>query len=104
MSDPKASPDPAKSSTEAATKSSKPTESGPGSGLRSLRATSVFRAVNFELYAKPNKAVMGVGLTALTLCVGYLAYLNAQKENRELYEAYTVDGSIEMQRKPSKWD
>jgi hypothetical protein len=25
----------------------------PGEGIRSLKTTSVFRAVNFELYAKP---------------------------------------------------
>jgi hypothetical protein len=25
----------------------------PGDGLRSLRATGIFRVVNFELYAKP---------------------------------------------------
>lgn len=25
----------------------------PGDGLRSLRSTGIFRAVNFELYAKP---------------------------------------------------
>lgn len=25
----------------------------PGEGLRSLRTTGIFRAVNFELYAKP---------------------------------------------------
>nr|XP_039255149.1 small integral membrane protein 8-like [Styela clava] len=76
----------------------------PGSGLRSLRTTSVFRAVNFELYARPNKVVMGLGLTAITLCVGYLAYMNAQSENKELYEAYNIDGTTQMQRKSSKWD
>lgn len=25
----------------------------PGEGIRSMRSTGVFRAVNFELYAKP---------------------------------------------------
>lgn len=25
----------------------------PGDGIRSMRSTSLFRAVNFELYAKP---------------------------------------------------
>ena len=28
-------------------------EAQPGDGIRSLRSTSLFRAVNFELYAKP---------------------------------------------------
>lgn len=76
----------------------------PGSGLRSVRTTSLFRAVNFELYARPNKGVMGFGLVALTFCVGYIAYLHAQKENQELYEAYKEDGSKQMQIKSSKWD
>lgn len=76
----------------------------PGSGLRSVRTTSLFRAVNFELYARPNKGVMGFGIVALTFCVGYIAYLHAQKENRELYEAYKEDGTTQMQTKISKWD
>jgi len=28
-------------------------ETTPGDGLRSLRSTTLFRAVNFELYVKP---------------------------------------------------
>lgn len=28
-------------------------ETTPGDGLRSLRSTSLFRAINFELYVKP---------------------------------------------------
>lgn len=31
----------------------KPTQHQPGDGIRSMRSTSVFRVVNFELYAKP---------------------------------------------------
>ena len=30
-----------------------PIKSEPGEGLRSVQTTNVFRAVNFELYAKP---------------------------------------------------
>lgn len=30
-----------------------PAESAPGDGLRSVKTTGVFRAVNFELYVKP---------------------------------------------------
>ena len=30
-----------------------PVKSEPGEGLRSVKTTNVFRAVNFELYAKP---------------------------------------------------
>lgn len=28
-------------------------EPAPGDGIRSLKSTGIFRAVNFELYAKP---------------------------------------------------
>ncbi|XP_054765958.1 small integral membrane protein 8-like [Lytechinus pictus] len=80
---------------------------GAGEGIRSIRSTSLFRAVNFELYAKPNKWVMGFGLAALTSCVVYIAYLNAQKENqrdRDMYEQYQADGTTIMRPRNSKWD
>lgn len=32
---------------------SKSNEAAPGDGLRSVRTTSLFKAVNFELYVKP---------------------------------------------------
>lgn len=31
----------------------KPPKHQPGEGIRSMRSTTLFRAVNFELYAKP---------------------------------------------------
>lgn len=31
----------------------KPHQHQPGEGIRSMRSTGVFRAINFELYAKP---------------------------------------------------
>ncbi|CAM1317787.1 Uncharacterised protein g6841 [Pycnogonum litorale] len=52
-------------------------------GLRDARTTGVFRAVNFELFVKPNKFVMGFGLVAIT-------------ENE--------DGSQTSRLKKSKWD
>lgn len=30
-------------------------KSNPGDGIRSLRSSYAFRAINFELYAKPSK-------------------------------------------------
>ena len=40
---------------------------GPaGEGIRSLETSGVFRTLNFELYAKPNKWIMGFGLIAIT--------------------------------------
>lgn len=31
-----------------------PRKSEPGEGIRSMRSTTAFRALNFELYAKPS--------------------------------------------------
>ncbi|XP_036438683.1 small integral membrane protein 8 [Colossoma macropomum] len=74
-------------------------------GLRGMKSTTLFRAVNPELFIKPNKPVMAFGLVTLTLCVGYLGYLHAVKENaQELYEAVDSEGERYMRRKSSKWD
>ncbi|XP_016111469.1 small integral membrane protein 8 [Sinocyclocheilus grahami] len=83
-------------------------DSGSGSrspGLRGVRSTSLFRAVNPELFIKPNKPVMAVGLLSLTLCVGYLGYLHAVRDNQQqLYEAVDSQGERHMRRKSSRWD
>ncbi|XP_056150980.1 small integral membrane protein 8 [Lampris incognitus] len=74
-------------------------------GLRGAQTTTLFRAVNPELFIKPNKPVMAFGLVTITLCVGYLGYLHAIKENdQQLYEAVDSDGERYMRRKTSKWD
>ncbi|CAK8686842.1 unnamed protein product [Clavelina lepadiformis] len=92
------------------TSSNKPTEPNPpppAPGLRGLKATAAFRALNFELFVRPNKVVMGLGLAAITGCVAYIAYLNAVTENKTVgvYEVYDVEGSVQTtQRKKSKWD
>lgn len=52
-----------------------------------------------------NKPVMAFGLVAITLCVGYLGYMHAMKENdQQLYEAIDSDGERYTRRKSSKWD
>ncbi|XP_021247427.1 small integral membrane protein 8 isoform X2 [Numida meleagris] len=80
-----------------------PKERNPG--LRGARTTTLFRAVNPELFIKPNKPVMVFGLVAVTLCVAYLGYLHATVENKkDLYEAVDSEGSRYMRRKTSKWD
>lgn len=33
-----------------------PRKAGPGEGIRSMKSTWAFRAINFELYAKPSKS------------------------------------------------
>ncbi|KFV77975.1 Small integral membrane protein 8, partial [Struthio camelus australis] len=74
-------------------------------GLRGVRTTALFRAVNPELFIKPNKPVMAFGLVGITLCVAYLGYLHATVENKkDLYEAIDSEGSRYMRRKTSKWD
>uniref|UniRef100_A0A8C1RBQ9 Small integral membrane protein 8 n=1 Tax=Cyprinus carpio TaxID=7962 RepID=A0A8C1RBQ9_CYPCA len=74
-------------------------------GLRGVRSTSLFRAVNPELFIKPNKPVMALGLLSLTLCVGYLGYLHAVRDNQQqLYEAVDSQGERHMRRKSSRWD
>ncbi|XP_036237185.1 small integral membrane protein 8 isoform X1 [Molothrus ater] len=74
-------------------------------GLRSVQTTMLFRAVNPELFIKPNKPVMAFGLIAISLCVAYLGYLHATTENKkDLYEAIDSEGSRYMRRKTSKWD
>ncbi|CAJ1077529.1 Small integral membrane protein 8 [Xyrichtys novacula] len=74
-------------------------------GLRGARTTTLFRAVNPELFIKPNKPVMAFGLVTITLCVGYLGYMHAMKENdQQLYEVVDSEGERYMRRKTSKWD
>ncbi|XP_017280098.1 small integral membrane protein 8 [Kryptolebias marmoratus] len=84
---------------------------GPGEkgfrtpGLRGAQTTTLFRAVNPELFIKPNKPTMVFGLVAITLSVAYLGYMHAMKENdQQLYEAIDSQGEKYMKRKTSKWD
>ncbi|XP_039604021.1 small integral membrane protein 8 [Polypterus senegalus] len=74
-------------------------------GLRGVQTTTLFRAVNPELFIKPNKPVMAFGLLTISLCVGYLGYLHATADNqKDLYEAIDSEGVHYMRRKTSKWD
>ncbi|KAG5885377.1 hypothetical protein JTB14_023764 [Gonioctena quinquepunctata] len=59
----------------------------PGDGLRSVRTTTLFRAVNFELYTKPNAVIMGIGLVAIAGCAGYIAYMRSKYEGLGYYGA-----------------
>ncbi|XP_064912580.1 small integral membrane protein 8 [Columba livia] len=91
------------SSTKPPNENEAPKERKPG--LRNVQTTMLFRAVNPELFIKPNKPVMAFGLVAITFCVAYLGYLHATVENKnDLYEAVDSEGSRYMTRKTSKWD
>ncbi|ELU09412.1 hypothetical protein CAPTEDRAFT_117465 [Capitella teleta] len=73
-------------------------------GWRSLPSTSLFRAVNPELYIKPNMKVMAIGVALFSGCVAYLAYLNATTDNNKMYMSMDNQGKLQKQYKTSRWD
>ncbi|KAI9558557.1 hypothetical protein GHT06_015345 [Daphnia sinensis] len=75
-----------------------------GDGLRSVKTTGVFRALNFELYVKPNKIIMILGLVAIAGCAGYITYMKTKYENMGYYVAVREDGSKQLHTKKSRWD
>ncbi|XP_033756844.1 small integral membrane protein 8-like [Pecten maximus] len=85
---------------------SKETAPEPGSGIRSTKTTSVFRVVNFELYARPNTFTMALGATLFLSAVGYIIYMRNRdtKDNNKLYNAMDEDGSLVRRERVSKWD
>ncbi|CAG5018401.1 unnamed protein product [Parnassius apollo] len=76
----------------------------PGEGLRSLRSTTAFRVINFELYAKPNIVIMSIGITCFGLALGYIAYMRQKYESMGYYAAVDKDGKEIFEKKKSKWD
>ncbi|CAK6974506.1 small integral membrane protein 8 [Scomber scombrus] len=94
------------SDKEAGKASEAPAEKGYRTpGLRGAQTTTLFRAVNPELFIKPNKPMMAFGLITITLCVGYLGYMHAMKENdQQIYEAIDSEGERYTRRRTSKWD
>jgi len=75
-----------------------------GEGIRSLETSGVFRTLNFELYAKPNKWIMGLGVVAITGCIGYLAWMKNQHRSQGLYTAMDDQDQLYLAKKKSKWD
>ncbi|XP_012284114.1 small integral membrane protein 8 [Orussus abietinus] len=75
----------------------------PGDGIRSLRSTMMFRAINYELYAKPNAIIMGLGIIAITGCAGYILYMRSKYEGMGYYSAIDSDGHETFKKKTSKW-
>ena len=48
---------------------------------------------------------MAVGLVSVSLCVGYIAYMNATAENRKnTYTVMNEAGEFQRRQKTSKWD
>nr|XP_053652455.1 small integral membrane protein 8-like [Cherax quadricarinatus] len=75
-----------------------------GDGIKSIRTTSVFKAVNFELYVKPNLAIMSFGVVAILCSTAYLAYMKSQQHETKTYVAIAEDGTQHLTKKKSKWD
>lgn len=70
-----------------------------------LKGSTETAKLIFKWFVVQNKPVMVFGLVTITLCVGYLGYLHATKENnQQLYEAIDSEGERYMRRKTSKWD
>ncbi|XP_076174009.1 small integral membrane protein 8 [Ptiloglossa arizonensis] len=78
-------------------------EPAPGDGLRSLKSTTLFRAINYELYARQNKAVMIFGTVAILGCAGYFVYMGLNRDRKKYYLATTEDGTVVTKKKTSKW-
>ena len=51
-----------------------------------------------------NTVVMSVGLAALGICVGYIAYMRSKYENLGYYAAVDKEGGETFVRKQSKWE
>jgi len=76
----------------------------PGEGIKSLKTSRAFRIVNFELYATPNKVVMGMGLLAMCGCLGYIGYMRHKYEGMGYYAAVDQEGKEVYTLRRSKWD
>lgn len=78
-------------------------ETVPGDGLRSLRSTTLFRAVNYELYVRPNKTIMILGAITMLGCTSYMLYMNSTQERKNYDIMVKSDETVELVRKTSKW-
>lgn len=108
--------------------SEKPHQHQPGEGIRSMRSTGLFRAVNFELYAKPvsilqhiiclqsmqtnskifnhlqNLVIMVIGGVCFGTALGYITYMRSKYESQGYYAAVQPDGTEVYTKKRSKWE
>lgn len=78
----------------------------PGAGIRGMKTSNAFRIINFELYAKPNKRVMGLGGFVFMAACGYILYLRMTDEYKDVptYTTMNEDGTMTRRVKKSKWD
>ena len=75
-------------------------------GWATMRSTSAFRAINFELFVRPNKYVMAVRIGAFGACISYIAYMNLTNDNKNkpTYVSYDEEGTLTTRPKKSIWD
>ncbi|XP_052564393.1 LOW QUALITY PROTEIN: small integral membrane protein 8, partial [Culex pipiens pallens] len=57
-----------------------------------------------ELYAKPNAIIMGIGLVAIGVTFGYIAYMRSKYEGLGYYTAIQEDGKEVFVKRKSKWE
>ncbi|XP_076439468.1 small integral membrane protein 8-like [Babylonia areolata] len=75
------------------------------SGWATMPSTSAFRAINFELFVKPNKFVMGVGATLFLGSIGYMVYWNLTADSRQkTYVTIDEDGGLTSRPRTSRWE
>ncbi|CAG5133644.1 unnamed protein product [Candidula unifasciata] len=78
--------------------------SNPTTGWASMGSTTAFRAINFELFMKPNKYVMAFGVLAFTSCVSYIVYMNVTDDKRkDSYVTLDEDGGLTVRKRTSRW-
>lgn len=88
-----------------AEKPPEPAQQPPAAKPSVPQSTPLFRAMNFELFVKPNKVVMIAGVVAFTGAVAYLAYYRATVVNQpNSYMAMTEHGELEKRTRTSRWD
>lgn len=100
-----------------------PRKAAPGEGIRSMKATYAFRAINFELYAKPSELknswkikiiqmkflfqdyiIMGIGLVSIASVFAYIGYMRYTYDGLGYYSAIKEDGTEVFEKKKSRWE
>jgi len=60
--------------------------------------------VSYFCHLFQNAVIMTIGLAAMGICIGYIAYMRTKYENMGYYAAVNRDGEESFVQKKSKWD
>ena len=62
--------------------------------------------VKFDIFCHlfQNAVIMTIGLAAMGVCIGYIAYMRTKYENMGYYAAVNKNGEESFVQKKSKWD